>query len=201
MPDSPADLHSPSPAGGMGLEEARRLTTGFLTGPMAEVLRFVDYPQPDWRPAGEPVGEPLERVAMAEVTLRHVPGASDALYRVKALGEVLSMKVQLNVWRFVIVYTIPASELVDATAMAPRFERWQTGAAHAGWTIGWRDAVDPWDHDRRQVEVYCYAMLPRDFLADPLAQLYWRTDIVQMTRGFMLEARRLGVALSRGGAG
>jgi len=161
---------------------------------MHRVLRTVEYPLPEW--SDGPAAEDLETVARAQVRIRHVPGASDAVYRIHAFGDILTMRLQLNVWRFVIVYTIPAGDLVDVPGIAPRLERWQTGAAHAGWTIGWRDAVDPWDHDRRLVETYCYAMLPRDFLLDEAAQLYWRTDIVQMTRAFMLEARRGGVRLA-----
>ncbi|WP_257792300.1 hypothetical protein [Azospirillum humicireducens] len=35
--------------------------------------------------------------------------------------------------------------------IAPHFERWAIGAGHAGWTIGWRDGVDPWKQDLRVV--------------------------------------------------
>lgn len=182
-----------------GLEEAQRLTSAFLTGPMRQTLRAVEHPMPAFTTEPVDLGRQpwLDEVANAVVETRHVPGATDALYRIKAFGDVLTMRLQLNVWRFVIVYTVPSGDLVDVTGVAPRFERWQTGAAHAGWTIGWRDAVDPWAHDRHMVETYCYAMLPEDFLVNPLAQLYWRNDIMQMTRGFMLEARRGGVPLAR----
>jgi len=44
-------------------------------------------------------------------------------------------------------------------------------------------------------------MPERDFLMNEMEQLYWRTDIVQMTRYFMLEARRCGVGLSPRKAG
>lgn len=194
----PADTLTAAPTiapPALSLEECQRLTTAFLTGSMFRVLQAVDYAVPDWGDGPGP--ETLSAAARAAVALRHVPGASDAEYRVTAFGDTLHMRLQLNVWRFVIVYSVPAGDLVDVPGIAPRFERWQTGAGHAGWTIGWRDAVDPWDQDRRLVETYCYAMLPRDFLVDPMAQLYWRTDIVQMTRAFMLEARRAGVGLAR----
>ena len=191
----PAEAPIPAEHPDIALALAR--TTAFLTGPMAAALRAVEYPMP---PPGT-AAQPLDRVATAAVTVQHVPGASDAQYRIGAFGDALSLRLQLNVWRFVIVYTLPARELVDVTGVAPRFERWQTGAQHAGWTIGWRDAVDPWSHDRRMVETYCYAMLPTDFLTNGPAQLYWRTDIMQMTRGFMLEARRGGVRLSDEGEG
>ncbi len=186
------DPATPAPPA-LSVADCQRLTTGFLTGPMRDALRAVEYAVPAW--ADGPGSDDLDDAARATVSLRHVPGASDAEYRVAAFGETLRMRLQLNVWRFVIVYTVPGGDLVDVTGVAPRFERWERGAAHAGWTVGWRDAVDPWDHQHRLVETYCYAMLGRDFLVDPMAQLYWRTDIVQMTRGFILEARRGGVRL------
>ena len=40
-----------------------------------------------------------------------------------------------------------------------------------------------------------------DFLENQLQQLYWRTDIVQMTRYYMIEAGRSGVCLSPRRAG
>jgi len=189
----PVPTHAPDRTLALPEEECLRRTTEFLTGPMPAALRTVEYDQAEWNDVTDATS--LEAVARAEVAIRHRPGSSDAQYRIRAFGDELEMRLQLNVWRFVIVYTIPARELVDVTGVAPRFERWERGAAHAGWTIGWRDAVDPWQHDRQLVETYCYAMLPRDFLVDPMAQLYWRTDIMQMTRGFLLEAKRGGVRL------
>ena len=40
-----------------------------------------------------------------------------------------------------------------------------------------------------------------NFLEDELQQLYWRTDIVQMTRYYMIEAARSGILLSPRRAG
>jgi hypothetical protein len=64
------------------------------------------------------------------------------------------------------------------------------------WSIGWRDALAPDDAIEQQIEIYCYAFAEPDFLADELQQLYWRTDIVEMTRYFMLEMVRFGVKLA-----
>ena len=80
-------------------------------------------------------------------------------------------------------------------ALQPRFARWAIGATDAGWTIGWRDAIDAGEGAGRFIEVYGYASLPMDFLDDERHQLYWITDVVQMTRSFLLEARRAGVEL------
>jgi len=56
--------------------------------------------------------------------------------------------------------------------------------------------------DRRSgAETYCYAFAAFDFLENEQQQLYWRTDIVQMTGYYMLEAGRSGIALSPRRAG
>jgi hypothetical protein len=61
-----------------------------------------------------------------------------------------------------------------------------------GWKFGWRDEPIAGDRGRRYVETYCYAFAGRDFLEDEVQQFYWRTDIVQMTRYFMIEAAHSG---------
>jgi hypothetical protein len=82
-----------------------------------------------------------------------------------------------------------------------RLERWRIGAEHAGWQFGWRDAPLPGDPGRRYVETYCYAFAAPNFLEDEQQQLYWRTDIVQMTRYYMIESGRSGIRLSPRRAG
>ena len=111
------------------------------------------------------------------------------------------MQLQLNVHRLVVVYRVPALDALDAATLAVRLERWRLGAEHAGWKFGWRDAPIAGDAVRRYVETYCYAFAGGDFLESEPQQLYWRTDIVQMTRYYMLEAARSGIRLSPRRAG
>ena len=69
--------------------------------------------------------------------------------------------------------------------MQPWFARWAISATDAGWKIGWRDAIDSSRHVPRAIEVYCYASLPVNFFENESHQLYWITDVVQMTRSLM----------------
>jgi hypothetical protein len=98
------------------------------------------------------------------------------------------MQLQLNVHRLVVVYRVPALDALDASTLAVRLKRWRIGAENAGWKFGWRDAPIAADPGRRYVETYCYAFAASDFLENEPQQLYWRTDIVQMTRYYMIEA-------------
>ena len=180
-----------------GPEEAQSRIEEFLTRQMPQALATVEYELP--RFDASPRSLSLAEAARAAVELRHVRGASDAHYLVAAYGDELLMQLQLNVWRLVVVYRVPASQALDAAGLSARLERWRIGAEHAGWTVGWREAQD--GTGERFVETYCYATAERDFLDDPLQQLYWRTDIVQMTRYFMLEARRCALTLSLRRAG
>lgn len=213
MDNSPASPSTTAAA----MADAERRITRFLTTDMAEALRAVAHETPPLSPPpsgdGPSLGAPaigasaigapaIGAMARARVSLSHVPGTADCLYQVEAFGDALLMSLQLNVRRFVAVYRVPVADpggggsLVTADTLASRFERWSIGAGHAGWLTGWRDGTDPWNPQARVVETYCYAMLPADFLGNPLEQLYWRTDLVQMTRGFMAEARRMGIPLS-----
>jgi hypothetical protein len=180
---------------------AQRQTEEFLTGQMLEALRAVEYALPSFDT--EPVDTELGAAARARVEIRHVRGASDASYIVQAFGDELLMQLQLNVHRLVVVYRVPALDALDAGTLAVRLERWRIGAEHAGWKFGWRDApiTGSGDGSRRYVETYCYAFAAPDFLENAPEQLYWRTDIVQMTRYYMLEAARCGVRLSPRRAG
>jgi hypothetical protein len=178
----------------MKIEQARERVEDFLTRQMVEALQAVEYAQP--RFDSEPQESSLPDASRANVVFRHLRGASDCLYLVGAFGDELLMQLQLNVFRFVVVYRAPAVAALDATSLKPRLERWRIGAEHAGWTLGWRDALGWPEAGQRYVETYCYAFAERDFLADPLQQLYWRTDIMQMSRAFLLEMQRCGVTLS-----
>jgi len=179
--------------------EAQRRTEDFLTGQMLEALRAVEYALPSFDT--EPVEVALPQMARGRVEIRHVRGASDATYLVQAFGDELLMQLQLNVHRLVVVYRVPALDALDAGSMAVHLDRWRLGAEHAGWKFGWRDAPIPGESGRRWVETYCYAFAAPDFLENEPEQLYWRTDIAQMTRYYMLEAARCGVRLSPRRAG
>jgi hypothetical protein len=175
-------------------DDARRETEDFLTVQMPASLAAVEYEMPKFSDEAETPN--LAHAMRAQVEVRHVTGTSDAAYLVRAFGEELLMKLQLNVRRFVLLYFVPVVPPLGSSSIAPHFERWAVGAEHAGWRIGWRDAAAPTEPDQQWVETYCYANLEPDFLTSDLHKLYWRTDIVQMTRYFILEAHRAGVPLS-----
>jgi hypothetical protein len=187
--------------GMLTIAEAQRRTEEFLTGQMLEALRAVEYQLPSFD--AEPVKTDLASAARGRVEIRHVRGASDATYLVQAFGDELLMQLQLNVHRLVVVYRVPALDALDASSLAVHLERWRIGAEHAGWKFGWRDAPIAGEAGagRRWVETYCYAFAAADLLENEPEQLYWRTDIVQMTRYYMLEAARCGVRLSPRRAG
>lgn len=179
--------------------EAQKRTEAFLTGQVPEALRAVEYELPSFDEA--PRALDLATAARAQVEIRHVRGASDATYLVTAFGDELLMQLQLNVCRLVVVYRVPALDALDAATLAVRLERWRLGAEHAGWKFGWRDTAVGGHGRQRYVETFCYAFAGSDFLEDEPQQLYWRTDIVQMTRYYMIEAARCGVCLSPRRAG
>ncbi|HEX3863051.1 MAG TPA: hypothetical protein VHY35_15300 [Stellaceae bacterium] len=181
------------------ITEAQRRIEEFLTGQMLDALRAVEYELPSFDEA--PPDTSLAAVARSHVELRHVRGAADATFLVRAFGDELLMQLQLNVHRLVVVYRCPALGALDANTMATHLERWRIGAEHAGWKFGWRDAPLAADPARRWVETYCYAFGTPDFLENETQQLYWRTDIVQMTRYYMIEAARCGIRLSPREAG
>ena len=181
------------------IAEAKKRTEAFLAGQMLEALRAVEYEMPSFDE--EPGDVELPNMARAGVEIRHVRGACDAAYLVKAFDEELLMQLQLNVHRLVVVYRVPALDALDAATLAVRLDRWRIGAEHAGWQFGWRDTPIAGDVSRHYVETYCYAFAGTDFLEDEQQQLYWRTDIVQMTRYYMLEAARCGIHLSPRRAG
>jgi len=181
------------------IAEAQQRTEFFLTAQMIEALRAVEYELPSFD--AEPREVQLADAARSRVQVRHVRGASDATYLINSFNDELLMQLQLNVHRLVVVYRVPALDALDADTLAVRLERWRLGAEHAGWKFGWRDAQIAGDTPRRYVETYCYAFAGRDFLEDDVQQLYWRTDIVQMTRYYMIEASRCGIRLSPTWAG
>jgi hypothetical protein len=180
----------------MTIEEARAQVEHILTVCMVESLEAVEYELPPFSATARAMT--LAEAKRGRVALRHVEGAADAHYLIEAFGDALLMQFQLNLWRMVVVYRVPATDALDAAGLSTRLERWRIGAEHAGWKIGFRDSFDP---PRRWVDIYAYAMGPEDLLKNDLRLQYWRTDIVEMTRYFMLEMRRCGVRLSPSEAG
>jgi hypothetical protein len=176
------------------MDDAQQRTDVFLAEDMPEALRAVEVKPPPYAERAE--ANAIAEMASARIVLRFVHGACDAQYRVSAYDDTLTLYVQLNVYRLVVVYRVPAGTDLEVAALELRFARWQTGATLAGWKIGWRDTIDPFEKTQRYIEVYAYAMLPEDFLWNEPHQLYWRNDVVQMTRAFMIEAQRFGVRLS-----
>ena len=172
-------------------ESIRNKIDDLLTGPFLEAFQGVDCQTPDYDSRSLPAAQAFR----ASVHIGHVAGTPDARYLILALGSRLELYLQLNVYRLVVVYRVPAQGTLDSAALQPRFARWAIGATDAGWTIGWRDAIDSGNDAVRFIEVYCYASLPMDFLDNERHQLYWITDVVQMTRAFLMEARRAGVNL------
>jgi hypothetical protein len=124
----------------------------FLTVQMLEALQAVEYELPSFDT--EPREVQLVDAARSRVQIRHVRGASDATYRINSFGDELLMQLQLNVHRLVVVYRVPALDVLDASTLAVRLERWRIGAEHAGWKFGWRDAPIIGDPGRRFVETY-----------------------------------------------
>jgi len=141
-------------------EEIRSTIDKLLTGPLLEALKSVDCLVPNY--GDEPVA--YAEALRGSALIGHIVGTPEARYLVDALGEQLELYVQLNVYRLVAVYRLPARGTLDCEALKPRFMRWALGAQDAGWTIGWRDAVE--EDQERLIEIYCYAALPLDFLRD-----------------------------------
>jgi hypothetical protein len=142
---------------------------------MIEALQAVEYELPSFD--AEPREVQLVDAARSRVQVRHVRGASDATYLINSFNEELLTQLQLNVHRLVVVSRTRTRCTRRSVSSVGAF-----GAEHAGWKFGWRDAPIAGDTGRRYVETYCYAFAGRDFLEDDVQQLYWRTDIVQMTR-------------------
>jgi hypothetical protein len=172
------------------IAEAHRRIELFLTGQTLEALRPVEYELPSFDT--EPVDVELADVARWRVEVRHVRGASDATLpgqrvRRRAADAVAAQCTQAG------------RRLSGAGARHARCQH-LGGAARAV------------AHRRREcrLEIWLGPALSRNlllrlcrqrFLENEPQQLYWRTDIVQMTRYYMIEAAGGGICLSPRRAG
>ena len=141
-------------------------------------------------------------VARSRVEIRHVRGASDATYFVNAFGDELLDAIAAQ--------CAPAGRrLPRAGARCARCEHLSPCGSNAGASAPSMPAGNSAGATRRSPAIPAGAMskpiatlLPAsDFLEDEPQQLYWRTDIVQMTRYYMIEAARSGIRLSPRRAG
>ena len=119
-------------------DKIRNKIDELLVGPFVEAFKGVDCRTPDYASGALSAAEAF----LANVQIGHVTGTPDARYLIQGLGSQIELYLQLNVSRLVVVYRILAQGTLDSAALQPRFERWSIGATDAGWTIGWRDAID-----------------------------------------------------------
>src|SRR6266849_6358117 len=115
------DVHGSGAKPGMTVAEAQRRVEAFLTGQMVEAPRSIENRLPPFN--AEPGVTSLADAARGKVMLRHVIGASDCTYLVAAFGDALVVQIQLDVYRFIVVYRVPARDTLDAASLQPRLER------------------------------------------------------------------------------
>jgi hypothetical protein len=181
------------------ISEAQRRTELFLTGQMLEALRAVEYELPSFDTqllrCGLGGGRPraCRDPPCARRFRRHLPHQR---LRRRAVDAAAAQRSQARS-----CLSRASTRCPDASTFAVRLGRWRIAAEHAGWKFGWRYSPIAGDPGRRFVETYCYAFASTDFLEDEPQQLYWRTDIVQMIRYYMIEAARGGIRLSPRRAG
>ena len=174
--------------------ESLKASTDALFQALLVGLRAVDDSLPDVEWGTLPQHEAFRATAR----IAHIAGTPEARYQVRTQHSVLQLHVEVNVYRLIVVYRVPTSRSLDSGALQARLTRWAMGIADTGWSIAWRDGSDD---ERRCVEVCCKAALPIDFLQDERHQLYWITEVVRMTRAFLLEARRAGIELTAASMG
>src|SRR3954454_10447650 len=85
------------------IDDIRRRIDHFLIAPMAESLRGLEYAAPS---PGDTTTTIVD-AAQANVLVSHVLGNAEATYLIDAFGERLTIQIQLNVYRLVVVYRIP----------------------------------------------------------------------------------------------
>jgi hypothetical protein len=107
-------------AGRQRRAEAERRSEEFLAARMLEGLRAVAYELPPFGAA--PPKLTLAEIARATIQVRYARGAPAAEYLIEAFDDLLFMHLQLNLWRLVAIYRVPAIDGVDMVSLAPR--RW-----------------------------------------------------------------------------
>ncbi len=178
----------------------RRISNGARCTP--RVLHAVEYEMPSFDIEPAPGRDLADARRARGYEIRRPRGASDATYLIHAAGDELLMQAAAQrPPAGTSSYRVPALDALDAGTLSVRLQAaggWRRGAP-AG-RFGWRDAPVAGNFARRAVETYCYAFAAPDFLESEQQQLYWRTDIVQMTHWpTMLEAaraRHIGCAAS-----
>ena len=94
-------------------EALRNKIDSLLTGPFVEAMRATDCRTPDFDNASTSSADAFR----AKVSFGHVSGTPEARYRLEALNCHLDLYVQLNVYRLVVVYRVPAAGTLDSAAL------------------------------------------------------------------------------------
>ena len=191
-------FYSSRDAGVRGLQQK---TNTFLCRILPRNLLFIDFPGAtalDWKNAktsGRQINKDLAN-SPTSISIRKVSGDNSAFYTVKAFGEVLTLRVQLNVWELTVSYYFPAQSEADVKRLREQLE-WAISrfTEIVGYKESWYFSKEEFDQ-KDYVSVHLTKNFDRDFLDDDRQKLNFAQDLAASTRSLIKECKARGIALS-----
>lgn len=184
-----------------GLSGLQQKTNTFLCRVLPRSLLFVDFPNPaalDWKNAkisGRQVNKDLASSPTA-ISIKKVSGDNSALYTVNAFKELLTLRVQVNVWELTVSYYFPAQSESDVKRLRGELE-WAISrfTEIVGYKESWYFSNEEFDH-RDYVSVHLTKEFDKDFLDDDRQKLNFAQDLTASSRSLIKECKARGISLS-----
>lgn len=191
-------FYSSRDAGVSGLQQK---TNMFLCRILPRSLLFIDFPHPaalDWKNAkisGRQVNKDLS-ISPTKISIKKVSGDNSALYTVKAFDELLTLRVQVNVWELTVSYYFPAQSELDVKRLSDQLE-WAISrfTKIVGYKESWYFSKEEFDH-KNYVSVHLTKEFDRDFLDDDRQKLNFAQDLAASSRSLIKECKTQGISLS-----
>ncbi len=184
-----------------GLSGLQQKTNVFLCRILPRTLLFIDFPNPpllDWKGAKISKKQIKKDLSSSptRVSIQKISGGNSALYVIKAMGENLSFRVQVNVWELTISYYFPAKSESDLDRLRSKLE-WAMSrfTKIVGYKESWYFSSEDFDQ-KSYVSVHLTKDFDSDFLDDDRQKLNFAQDLTASTRSLIKECKAQGIALS-----
>lgn len=176
------------------LKAIDELTEDFLLREVPRALSALSEEEPSYVPWHATMRARSAVETRADIRIAYSKGAYRARYIIKIGGRPLRVKVEFNVRRLGVVFTLPAEEHETATSVFAGLKDTLGGAQSAGYSINETYEVTELSQQMKR-ELQCtrcvshtlHRNLESDFIYDEAQRLFVAQDLAIMTRSLMSE--------------
>lgn len=182
------------------VERLQVRTDFFLLRTLPRALVFIDFPlstAKDWRKGKFSIRRMRRnrRNSPTRIDVIHSSGNCEAYYRIKALGEKITLRVQLNVSELTVSYYFPSKDSNDIGEIKNKMAWAISRYTDIGkYIASWYFSTEKFD-GKTYISVHLAKEFSPDFLEKEAEKLKFSQDVTASTRSLIKHCKEVGVSL------